>query len=55
MGHRMEVYVPAEIADEIIDVAESFSIETQIVGFDESSSEKKHTIIPRKKRYSFLI
>lgn len=43
-GHRMELYVPAEIAEEIIAVSESFGISAQIVGRVEASDEKKLTI-----------
>ena len=32
MGHRLEVYVPNEIADELISLANSFNIDAQIVG-----------------------
>lgn len=44
MGHRLEIYVPAEIADEVIDVSKSFGIDAQIVGRIEKS-EKKQLII----------
>ena len=32
MGHRLEVYLPAEKAQEVIDIAKSFNIDAQIVG-----------------------
>ena len=44
MGHRMELYVPAEIAEEIISISKSFNIDAQIVGRVEASEEKKLTI-----------
>ena len=44
-GHRMEIYVPAEIANDIIEISKSFHIEAQIVGRVEASEEKKLTII----------
>lgn len=43
-GHRMEIYVPQEIANEIIAISESFNIEAQIVGRVEASENKKLTI-----------
>ncbi|NHN26861.1 phosphoribosylformylglycinamidine cyclo-ligase [Flavobacterium jejuense] len=43
-GHRMEIYVPAEIAQDIIEISKSFNIEAQIVGRVEASEEKKLTI-----------
>jgi phosphoribosylformylglycinamidine cyclo-ligase len=44
-GHRMEIYVPAEIAQDIIKISKSFNIEAQIVGKVETSNEKKLTIV----------
>jgi len=44
MGHRMELYVPEEIASEIIEISKSFNIDAQIVGKVEASEEKKLTI-----------
>ncbi len=43
-GHRMEVYVPKEIADDIIAIATSFNVDAQIVGRVEASETKKLTI-----------
>jgi phosphoribosylformylglycinamidine cyclo-ligase len=44
MGHRMELYVPQEIAAEIITIAESFNIDAQIIGRVESAVQKQVTI-----------
>ncbi len=44
MGHRMELYVPEEIAADIIRISESFNIPAQIIGRVEASSEKQVTI-----------
>lgn len=44
MGHRMEIYVPKNIAQEIISISESFGVEAQIVGHVESFEGKKLTI-----------
>jgi len=44
-GHRMELYVPQEVADEIISISKSFNIDAQIVGRVEASETKKLTII----------
>ncbi|RKS25293.1 phosphoribosylformylglycinamidine cyclo-ligase [Flavobacterium endophyticum] len=43
-GHRMEIYVPQEIADEIIAISKSFNVDAQIVGRVEASEHKKLTI-----------
>jgi phosphoribosylformylglycinamidine cyclo-ligase len=44
MGHRMEIYVPKNIAQEIITISESFGVAAQIVGHVESFEGKKLTI-----------
>ncbi len=43
-GHRMEIYVPAEIANDIIEISQSFGVAAQIVGRVEASATKKLTI-----------
>ena len=44
MGHRMEVYVPQEVAQSIIEISKSFNIDAQIVGRVEKNEGKKLTI-----------
>ncbi|MEA4937722.1 MAG: AIR synthase-related protein [Paludibacter sp.] len=41
MGHRMEIYLSREHADEIIRISKSFNIDAQIVGFVEVSDRKE--------------
>jgi phosphoribosylformylglycinamidine cyclo-ligase len=41
MGHRLEVYLPAAYAQQVIDIAKSFNIEAQIVGHCEVSDKKE--------------
>jgi phosphoribosylformylglycinamidine cyclo-ligase len=43
-GHRMEIYVPAAVAQDIIAISKSFNIDAQIVGRVEASDTKKLTI-----------
>jgi phosphoribosylformylglycinamidine cyclo-ligase len=43
-GHRMELYVAPEIAQNIIAIAKSFNVDAQIVGRVEASETKKLTI-----------
>ena len=43
-GHRMELYVNPEIAEEIIAISKSFNVNAQIVGRVEASDSKKLTI-----------
>ena len=44
MGRRMEIYLAPEDAEKIIEIAQSFGIEAQIVGRVEDAPEKKLTI-----------
>lgn len=44
MGHRMEIYVPAELAEDIIEISRSFNIDAQIVGRVEAAEKKQVTI-----------
>jgi len=39
-GHRMELYVPENMAREIISISNSFGVEAQIVGRVEASDSK---------------
>ena len=43
-GHRMEVYVPEAIAQDIIAISKSFNVDAQIVGRVEAANDKKLTI-----------
>jgi phosphoribosylformylglycinamidine cyclo-ligase len=54
MGHRMELYVPEEIATAIIEIAESFNIDAQIVGRVESGSKKQVTIESEKGTFKYF-
>lgn len=44
MGHRMELYVPAEIAEDVIAISKSFDIDARIVGRVEAAEKKQVTI-----------
>lgn len=44
MGHRLEIYLPKEFAQEVISIAQSFNIEAKIIGRVEKNSGKKVTI-----------
>ncbi len=41
MGHRLEVYLPAEYAEEVISISRSFNIDAQVVGRIEESDKKE--------------
>lgn len=44
MGHRMEIYVSPEYAQQTIDISQSFNIDAQLVGRVEESDTKRLTI-----------
>jgi phosphoribosylformylglycinamidine cyclo-ligase len=44
MGHRMELYVPEEIADNIIAISKQFNVDAKVVGRVEANEGKKLTI-----------
>ena len=44
MGHRMEIYLPEEYAQEIIDISKSYNVEAKIIGHVEKAAKKSLTI-----------
>lgn len=44
MGHRMELYVPAEIAQSIMEISESFGVEARVIGRVEACDHKEVVI-----------
>ncbi|WP_179414696.1 AIR synthase related protein [Mucilaginibacter sp. E4BP6] len=44
MGHRMELYVPQEIAQNLIEISKSFNVDAQIIGRVEATDKKQVTI-----------
>ncbi|MCH9660624.1 MAG: phosphoribosylformylglycinamidine cyclo-ligase, partial [Bacteroidetes bacterium] len=53
MGHRMELYVSAEVASEIIAISESFNVNAQIIGRVEASEKKELTIQSKMGVYTY--
>ena len=45
MGHRMEVYIAQEYAQEVIDITKSFGIDAQIVGRIEAKEGGKEVVL----------
>ena len=41
MGHRLEVYLSSEYAEEVIAISKSFGIDAQIIGHIEESNKKE--------------
>jgi phosphoribosylformylglycinamidine cyclo-ligase len=53
MGHRMEIYVPADIAAELIAISESFGIAAQVIGKVESFDGKQVSIKSEKGEFRY--
>lgn len=53
MGHRFELYVPEEIAEEIIDIANDFHVEAKIIGRVEAADQKKLTIVSELGTFTY--
>ena len=53
MGHRMELYVSPETADEIIKISKSFSVDAKIIGRVEESQEKKLTLVTKYGTFEY--
>ena len=53
MGHRMELYVPEQIAAEIISISESFGIPAQVIGKCETWKGKKLTITKNSEIFEY--
>ena len=53
MGHRMEIYVPADIATELIAISESFGIAAQVIGKVESFDGKQVSIKSEKGEFRY--
>jgi phosphoribosylformylglycinamidine cyclo-ligase len=53
MGHRMELYVSPETAEEIIKISKSFSVDAKIIGRVEKSQEKKITLVTKYGTFEY--
>ena len=53
MGHRMEIYLPADKAQQVIEIAESFGIDARIVGRVEAAEAPKVTIKSDKGTFTY--
>lgn len=54
MGHRMELYVPKTIAQELIDISKSFGVDAQVIGRVEDSSQTKASIQTENGTFEYL-
>ena len=53
MGHRMEIYISPEKAQQVIEISKSFNIDAQVVGFVENSDKKKLVIESELGRFEY--
>ncbi|HLW09441.1 MAG TPA: AIR synthase related protein [Fermentimonas sp.] len=53
MGHRMELYLPKEYAQQVIEISGSFNVDAQIVGYVEKSTVRELIIDSEYGRYTY--
>ena len=53
MGHRMEIYLSLEKAQQVIEISKSFNIDAQIVGFVEKSNKTELVIESEFGRFEY--
>ena len=53
MGHRMEIYLPKQYANQVIELSKSFNIDAQIVGRVEEATTKGLTIESEFGRFNY--
>lgn len=52
MGHRLEIYLPVEHAQRIIDISKSFNVDAQIIGHVKASNHRE--LIIRSEKGEFI-
>ncbi len=53
MGHRLEVYLPESDAQSVIDIAQSFNIDAQVIGHVEGFDSEKVTIESQYGKFEY--
>jgi len=53
MGHRMEVYLPESIAQQVIAISQSFGVEAKVIGRVESAEKKQVTVKGEKGTFIY--
>jgi phosphoribosylformylglycinamidine cyclo-ligase len=53
MGHRMEIYCPAWLADNLIAISLSFGVDARVIGFCKSAGKKQLTIQTPQGNFSY--
>ncbi len=53
MGHRMELYLPEAVADDMISICGGFGIEARVIGRCEAASQKKLTLVTDEGTFEY--
>ncbi|WP_068840023.1 AIR synthase related protein [Pontibacter akesuensis] len=53
MGHRLEIYLPEEYAQDLIDISQSFGVEAQIIGKVKKSDKNELTIRSKQGEFHY--
>jgi phosphoribosylformylglycinamidine cyclo-ligase len=53
MGHRMELYVDAEVAEEVIRCSKSFNVDAKVIGRVEEWTGKRVSIVTESGRFEY--
>jgi len=53
MGHRMEIYIPENLAEDVITIAEKFNLDAKIIGHCEKHKGKKLSIINEHGKFEY--
>ncbi len=53
MGHRFEIYLPEQFANDIINISKQYNVDAKIIGRCEKSEKKKLTIINKFGEFNY--
>lgn len=53
MGHRMEIYLPEEYAEKVIEISRSFNIDARVIGHVEDAPSKRLTIMSEFGKFEY--
>lgn len=53
MGHRMEIYIPENLAEDVITIAKKFNLDAKIIGHCEKHKGKKLSIINEHGKFEY--
>ncbi len=53
MGHRMEIYLPEEYAEKVIEISRSFNIDARVIGHVEDAPSNRLTIMSEFGKFEY--